>query len=113
MKDRTLVAIALSTSSAGIFLLILAMLFLEIPETPISAIASTADGSPLHLKGEVAKTMAVGDRTIVYISQTNTIPVVVEETVKIEVGTCISVKGKRASYKGETQIDASKIERCD
>lgn len=112
MHDNTLIAIALSTSSLGILMLLAAMLFLEMPVSTITDASGMADGAPIRLSGAVVKTTMVSGKTIIILTQETTIPIVIEETIELESGTCIDVEGKRSSYKDQVQVDASKISEC-
>jgi len=114
MHDDWIVAIALCASGLGIAILLFALILMEPPAANIPEAIASADGAPLRVTGTLERVRAVGDRTILTVSQPVTIDVVVERAnlTGLEVGGCVAVRGDRSSYDGTPQLSATRVVAC-
>ncbi|MDD9952885.1 MAG: hypothetical protein OXR66_00950 [Candidatus Woesearchaeota archaeon] len=110
MQDTTLVAIALSVSALGIILLQYALIVVAPLETPIPAVASFADGTPVLLEGRLVDVQHRGNLTILKVEQPATIDVVFFEQLEVEAD-CVRIRGKKDTYNGP-QVIGSRVEHC-
>jgi hypothetical protein len=114
MHDDWIVAIALCVSGIGIVLLLFALILLEPPQTDIPGAIASADGAPVRITGTLTGVRAIGERTILTITQPSTIDAVVESTnlTDLAIGDCIAVRGERSSYEGRAQVSATRVVAC-
>lgn len=108
MHDRWIVAIALATASLGVVGLLFALIFLEVPLTPIG---ESQEGTLIRVKGEVANVRQQGNLTFITITEQVSL-LVVSENVSVSKGDCLLVQGKKEVFRDQSQLRATKILRC-
>jgi hypothetical protein len=91
--------------------MLFALIFMELPTSSILDAQAAADGTPVRMKGTVEQVQQRGNMTIITISQPSTIEITVFEEVNIT-SQCVVIQGKKGSYKGASQVTASRVERC-
>ena len=114
MHDDWIVAAALCASGVGIALLLFALILLEPPQSDIPQAIASADGAPLRITGTLTGVRAIGDRTILTISQSVAIDAVVESAnlTGLAIGDCVAVRGERSDYDGRAQVSATRVVTC-
>jgi hypothetical protein len=113
LSDRWLVTLAMAMSALGIVCLLFALILMQPEEVDLSEARAMEDGSYLAVRGEVVRTRDIGNRTIITITAPATIDILIDETKDLPEGACIRASGKRSSYNGAPQVDATKVEGCD
>ena len=109
MHDRTLIAIALCASAAGLIALIIAFAKIEPDERQLGEIT---DGEMTRIRGTIASVSTRGEVTVLSLSTTAE-AVLFEPVADLSEGDCVLVSGERSTFDGRPQLVVAKIARCE
>ena len=120
MHDNWLLLAAMTVSALGIAGLMFALIIMDVPLSTFADASAADDGVTVHVKGDVVRTQARTGFTVVTIEQPATLDIIIDGNVSgntsgatpFSVGTCVDVRGKKATYRNQTQVSATRISTC-
>ncbi|HIH24920.1 TPA: hypothetical protein HA251_07845 [Candidatus Woesearchaeota archaeon] len=112
MHDRWIIAISLCVSALGIAGLLFALIVMEPESYSLDEARALPDSAPIRVNGTVVAVRAIGNLTIITLTQPSTIDVSVDGELDVSHGDCIIVDGKKERYNGRVQVDTTRVELC-
>lgn len=112
MHDNWIIALSLCVSAVGIAGLLVALLVMAPESYSFDETRALPDSAPVRVNGTVVGVRAIGNRTIVTLTQAATLDIVVDGTIDVARGDCLIVDGKKERYNGRVQVGTTRVERC-
>lgn len=110
MKEKTLIAISIIGSLAGLFVLFLLTENIEYNEKTIEKINSEKIQDMIKVNGEVVSARSGGNATFIQIKQPGYIDIIVfNSDLSLDKGENVEVIGKSEEYNGKMEIIGHRI----
>lgn len=112
MHDNWIIALSLCVSGTGIAGLLIALIVMTPESYSFDETRALPDSAPVRVNGTVVSVRAIGNMTVVTLTQPATLDVTIDGTLDVSRGDCVVVDGKKERYNGRVQVDAVRVEMC-